>query len=64
MRCAALGAAATYNVWRDPADPPITPDDLLPQKRPSEEEIERQAISFFENLGNQSAKEQAILKKH
>jgi hypothetical protein len=62
MRCAGTVAAATYNVWRDRNDQPLTGDDFVPQERPSEEEVERQAIAFFENLADRSARERSFLE--
>ena len=60
MLCAGIVASATLNVWREKGAPPVVPRDFLPEERPSEEEIEGQAVAFFENLGR---RQQAELKK-
>lgn len=62
--CAGIVAATMYNAWRGAGDKPITAKDFLVEKRPSEDEVERQAIAFFENLADQSAHEQARLRKN
>jgi hypothetical protein len=49
-------------MWRSEGSAPIKADDFLPKKPLTEEEIENEAIAFFENLSNLSALEQKIKK--
>jgi hypothetical protein len=56
-------AAATLNVWREKGSEPIKPKDFLPEERPSEEEIERLAVEFFEDLSRRQQKQKTLLEK-
>jgi hypothetical protein len=50
--CAGIAASATYNVWRAKGDPPVAPNDFLPEERPdlTDDELADEAAEFFERL--------------